>query len=499
MTWRVLLAEDEEIVRNYVKKLVPWSKYGFTLAGEAENGEEALEKIKKLKPELVIADIIMPVMDGITLLKRTNELGCSCSFIMLTCMTEFEYAQQALEYGAISYIPKLSMSMESIGSALKKAAIHLENRTQYESAVSQQESAALYEHLWKQLVETEAPADVSAKPLINRNMKYSHVLLYAALPGSAGLREESPGNRDLLVHDTPVLLHRHSGEGLDTWICWCGQDARIREVEDPNPYSAAALITPVPIDCLAQAWLAMMHAVNHLWYEGKRGLVRISAERVDSLPKEEGISWEGERQLLTAFEQLNRKVFLDSLSKIEDALRNQRLFFVQTRQITKRLLLSFHKIAGLGQSVSLSNNIPEAATFDELFQQFRNESLSLWDRWIRRSAEQTDHQEVNRILDYIRQYYGQNISLESMAKYVAMDKHYLSGLFKKKTGETLIQFLQKTRLEHAKYYLKQTSMTIPEVAVTVGFSSDNYFIKTFKKWYRITPSKYRESGSLQLR
>ncbi|RJE87616.1 response regulator [Paenibacillus sp. 1011MAR3C5] len=118
--WKVLLVEDEFFVRESVKELIRWEELGFTLSGEAGDGIEALEKMKADAPDLVLTDIVMPRMDGIQLLKEAKEAGMRSKFIMLTCMGEFEYIRQAMEYGASNYILKLSMSVNDLRDTLTK-------------------------------------------------------------------------------------------------------------------------------------------------------------------------------------------------------------------------------------------------------------------------------------------------------------------------------------------------------------------------------------------
>lgn len=118
--WKVLLVEDEFFVRESVKELIRWEELGFTLSGEAGDGVEALEKMKADTPDLVLTDIVMPRMDGIQLLKEAKEAGIRSKFIMLTCMGEFEYIRQAMEYGASNYILKLSMSVNDLRETLMK-------------------------------------------------------------------------------------------------------------------------------------------------------------------------------------------------------------------------------------------------------------------------------------------------------------------------------------------------------------------------------------------
>lgn len=118
--WSVLLVEDEVFVRELVKELIRWEEMGFVLAAEASDGIEALEYIKRCPPDLVITDIMMPRLDGLELLKETRKAGITSKFVMLTCMGDFEYVRQAMEFGASNYILKLSMSVNNLRETLSK-------------------------------------------------------------------------------------------------------------------------------------------------------------------------------------------------------------------------------------------------------------------------------------------------------------------------------------------------------------------------------------------
>ncbi|THF84605.1 response regulator [Cohnella fermenti] len=257
--WKVLLVEDETFVRESVRESIRWEDMGFTLTGEASNGEEALGMIKRDPPDLVLCDIVMPQMDGLALLKETRKAGIASKFVMLTCMGDFESMRQAMEFGASNYILKLSMSVKDLRETLGKIDAELK-------------SAA-------------------------------------------------------------------AGSGYST-----GSDSRSASA----PGGAAA---------------------------------------------------------------------------------------------------------------------------------------SLQDR--------ITHPEVNKIIHYIEQNYDRDITLKSLARYVMMGENYVSALFKKKTGETLIHYLHRVRVEKAIEYLKHTELPVNRIGQNVGFMNDNYFIKIFKRMTGTTPSQYR--------
>src|SRR5574344_2167651 len=107
---RVLIVDDEEIVRNGLHAIIDWNKNGCEICGEASTGEEALEKIKFLKPQIVLLDINMPVVSGIDILAEVHnspeKYSYRPSFLILSGYSDFDYAQKAINYGAKGYIVK---------------------------------------------------------------------------------------------------------------------------------------------------------------------------------------------------------------------------------------------------------------------------------------------------------------------------------------------------------------------------------------------------------
>ncbi|MEK8127600.1 response regulator [Paenibacillus filicis] len=126
--WTVLLVEDEVFVRESVRRIVDWHSLGFDVIGEAGNGEEALELIRSLQPDLVICDILMPRLNGVEVLRQVREAELDSRFIMLSCLSDFEYVRQAMELGASNYILKLSMNVQSLMDALVKVESELGKR-----------------------------------------------------------------------------------------------------------------------------------------------------------------------------------------------------------------------------------------------------------------------------------------------------------------------------------------------------------------------------------
>ena len=103
---KVLVVDDEYYFRQALKVTIEWEKWGFEICDEAKNGKIALEKMNTLKPDIVIVDINMPVMDGLEFLHFLNELDINVKVIILTGHSEFNYAKQAVQLGVYNYILK---------------------------------------------------------------------------------------------------------------------------------------------------------------------------------------------------------------------------------------------------------------------------------------------------------------------------------------------------------------------------------------------------------
>lgn len=103
---RVLVVEDEELIRRGIVLAVDWAALDCVVVGEAANGEEALEAVKRCEPNLIITDLKMPRMDGLEMLRRLREEGNGAYVIILTAYDSFEYAQTALRLGAVDFLLK---------------------------------------------------------------------------------------------------------------------------------------------------------------------------------------------------------------------------------------------------------------------------------------------------------------------------------------------------------------------------------------------------------
>lgn len=126
--YTVLIVDDETPARSMMRLVINWQQEGFEIIGEAMNGKDALEKCRQLKPDLVITDIQMPVLNGIDFIEQAQKLSSVPHFIILSCYESFTYAQQAIKLGVCDYLIKDMLTPEQFHGVLQRILPRLDKK-----------------------------------------------------------------------------------------------------------------------------------------------------------------------------------------------------------------------------------------------------------------------------------------------------------------------------------------------------------------------------------
>jgi two-component system response regulator YesN len=506
--WKVLLVEDETFVRKKLRKLVNWEELGFTVCGEADNGEDALQQMETLRPDLVLADIAMPVMDGLELLRASQAAGYASKFIMLTCMNEFEYPRQALELGAIGYILKLSMSIAELQAALAKAGAELEkSRVQRELALSR-----AFDHCYAQALRSlhtgesgeACDAAVEAISTVRVSMgaaPLKQVALVTLFGDETGRLTEEWLAGGVITPETCVWKNALFHNGITTLFFWAegSMDIDVKALEAGRHRGVYS--RPFHPRHLLRRWQEHLQAMEMVWYEDTPGVRELmSGQTRHADQQKEGTvvpSWETERRIIAAFEELQVKTVDELLQEYWVNLEKKRVPVETVREAAGRLSHMFASIAGRVEAANGGGPLRNSRSHGELLAALSVLQTELAAAMARTKVKLTDHPEINRILEYCRQHYNRNISLKAMATMVRMEEHYLSRLFRQKTNDSLINYVQTLRLDKAKELLAHTNQPVAEIGRSVGFPNENYFAKTFRKHFGQTPSQYRKEQLAQ--
>lgn len=148
MQVKVLIVDDELIVRKGLRALVPWEQYGMEIVAEAANGERGWEEFVTHKPQIVITDIVMPQLDGLSLAKRIKQQAPDTRILLLSCHQDFAYAQQGIQIGVSGYLLKTVLHDDELKSFLhqfrQELAAESRPRTTQEKTDTQKRNAACY-------------------------------------------------------------------------------------------------------------------------------------------------------------------------------------------------------------------------------------------------------------------------------------------------------------------------------------------------------------------
>lgn len=127
--WKVIIADDEKLICRLIEALVDWEKLNMRIAGKAENGLEALQMVRELRPHLLITDIRMPGCDGLDLIRQARELSPDIEIVIISGCAHFEYAQTAIAYGVGNYILK-PVNQAELNKTLQKILLRLEEKSE---------------------------------------------------------------------------------------------------------------------------------------------------------------------------------------------------------------------------------------------------------------------------------------------------------------------------------------------------------------------------------
>ncbi|WP_261800521.1 response regulator [Paenibacillus sp. PAMC21692] len=484
--WKILIVEDEVHIRTSLRKGINWNESGFEVIGEAGNGARALAFMEKEVPDLVICDILMPVMDGIELLKNAKQSGYSSLFVMLTCMNEFEYARLALQYGAFDYVLKLSMEIETMTRILMKADEELNRRKRVSTQHSYYQSRQMYEHMWEFLHTGKAyvprmkvTEQLSAMP--------PHLLVCAVLHGTNRFTMDDFETLRMIEPNHHAFVHEFSGYGQTTFFYWSHKEVKKEQLNPCTLNFPMGLCLGGDNSKLYEAWRSVLGILDRYWYGNREEM--IETEYIGEQPGFDPIlTWKNERKMIQSLEQGRLEDIDELLIDLWKDMERQSYSNLYVKQTALQLNHLVEKMTNI--SLNDAEEILHTTSHLQLLNLLRA-SLNKQAGLLNCEVVITDHNEINKILEYVHMHLDQAITLKSMARYVAMDEHYVSSLFKKKTGKNFIDYLHDIRIEKAKHYLDHTEMTVNEIGQRVGFVYDNYFIKIFKRQTGMTPSQYR--------
>ncbi|WP_141500270.1 response regulator [Paenibacillus luteus] len=521
--YSILLVDDEAIELETIEHYVPWDKIGITVAGTARNGKEALGKLAELKPDIILTDVRMPIMDGLEFGRRAKQIDKNVKIIYLSGHNEFQYIKAALNIEATGYLLK-PIDMEELLALLEKVKKKCEEDQLADLSgdwvreklmmrmISEPDPTARSE--WIKKWEQSAADFVHGRPFTAAYMTFD---LPAAYPSPVpSVPTGAPADRTEFVRTlarqswasfTIVEAAPHALFILHQWK----EDQRMQVSEAAFWESFQAQLSfslgfevtiglSSPQTELDQIWDAFVQArsCNEEKFYRTGGGVIIPEELKPTMQTDEDVEQTATKlaSSIQAGDMEQIRIELESLFTI---IRNERMDRNFAIRAIIRLLSSLEQhfsmlLAGSLKGLLLADHwkaislMPSAAHIQAYVLHFCDEMRKAsGEREIDRN--QAIAEQIVRI---IAERHHLPLTVEEIAKEVYLSPNYIRTIFKEKMGETILDYLTKVRINRAAELLKDKALKVREVAHSVGYENVSYFCSVFHKHRGSTPNEFRK-------
>lgn len=529
--YKIMLVDDEDDVREGIKRKINWNSIGFEMVITAENGQEALDLAEKTSPDVIITDIKMPFMDGLTLCKRLQEKMITCKVIILSGFDDFEYAQKAILYNVTEYLVKPIDTIE-LTQALTKLKQKMDEEIKEKRDVEKlirhymESLPIIREKFLVGLIEGRIPKDRLNELCIASNVDLTSENLVVCVIQGENIKKE-PYERKLIPFSIKPIIEEYIERYCDfigfiyidyvVIIAKLGSHPRLTEFV--HVMEQACEHTKKTLDITAWAGISSLcqtpmslstsfeHAKTALDYRVLPGVNNaIFIEDVEPENKEHFTLEEKDVQkMIRAMKFLEEKDVEDNVNAMIAMLKQSKLTMQQYQifviELSSDLLkfgkgyeLDFEKI--FGTQFNFYNDI---FSFDSL------DSLGGWLYKVccnLRSVIQHERKDAVKLMaetskQYIAEHFREEqLTVDTMCEQLHVSAAYFSTIFKRETGMSFITYLTQVRMQEAERLLSSTDDKSYIIAGKVGYAEANYFSYVFKKQYGMSPTKYR-TGKIQ--
>jgi len=507
---RIMIVDDEPVIRFGIKASVDWRKAGFSVTGDFANGAEALEHMKKEPVDILITDIKMPVMDGLELTRRALQLNPHLKVILVSSYNDFEYVREGLKLGVVDYILKPTLQPEELLSIVQRCEEEIRKDVRLERTLMGVISSELererkgYEQKLKHFLlnkSVELPAG-SYPPWLSDDYTAVYVMLhrvpameemygylYRSIARDAAIeRFYSIAARGVIFSVSEQELFfviPHSGH-LEMELAGLQSEMEKASGIGISFGYASGKGSNTVKDCFQRS----AKAREAVFFLGKG----IYPEH--SMAKEEAEQEGGYLpELLSPIAEVNDERLRDTVA----VWRNRWRFGGKTPNELKEeacrvISVMFKQTADPYALVESFDTLFQSETLDELCERLLEQAAELRKHGWEKTARIDSENPIAKAIEYIRQHYLESITLQQVADHVHVSKNYFSILFKKTMEQNFIDYLIFLRIERAKELLLNTSLKVYEVAEQSGFNDTKYFSKLFKKVAGVSPVDYRNEG-----
>lgn len=501
---RVVIVDDEILIRQGIKHYFNWEEQGFLVVGEASNGQEALDLVESVKTHIIITDIVMPIMDGEELTKIVKERHPDIEMIILSSFGEFDYVRSTFQSGAVDYILKPKLEAEGLLKALHTAANRIptlnlkENKAEVDVSVDQ--------IIDKLISGFNTYYDQEA---INHHFPHSHYYLLGvdkkdqSIQTVAYMKEEI--ERAFAKYFSHVVSHfvKSDKKTLIFLININKVDmvkivpliTEMTETKADIRFVLSEVFTDLPE--VAKVYNeSLLKLIQCRFYLPERPV--ILHEKLLKAPSEnvhfnlESFTEELKREHFeAAFSYLKDHVKILNDCYTMDIFEYKSFFNNIIFNVTILLRNMEYNVKVLeDKKYSYITSIDEASETKVVVDHLE-QFIEVAKNCISTKQIDLGNPNMKKLMEYISDHYMEPLSLSKVANHFHFNPSYLSSYFATHNHEGFIEYLNKVRIEEATKLLRTGKFTISEISAIVGYSDHSYFCKVFKKIKGLSASKYR--------
>lgn len=530
--YQVVLVDDDRLVTKFLEKMIPWEKCGFEVIASFQDSLKAYEYLASQSYDVLITDIGMPHMNGIELISNIKEIQKSNYHVILSCHDEFDFAQQALKLGAYDYLLKETMEEEDIIELLgrlKKTLDETKNSRHHEDKLRNFLKAnnmpLKSEFLEKVINESYVKRDEwwqEQEELLEMN--FSHESYTVALCYIDQFQ-------DAITHyENELLLQYSINNILEEVLIKYQEDVHIFYLQEKFFILFPAKNTKT---------IEMQNVVESALKEVQRKLssfLKLSLTMVINIGNQKRDELAETMQILIINDEqrfyyphgsiqyfhpieYNQEYIFNVFSDDVDTLKrvilnkdykqlkqyiNDKINTICKEKFAPRVVKDWAIKLMLDIKVSLNafhhfddqtfntvtNQLLEVENFQEIAIMLETISLQFIEKVS--SIESTSQNEaIFKAQKYVLSHLDQKISLKDVSEFLHFNTSYFSRMYKKETGESFIEYVTRVKMEKAQELLENTTKSVEQISIELGFDSKSYFLKTFKKNTGLSPQEYK--------
>ena len=515
---RVLIVDDEFLVRLGLKTTIDWEAHGYKIVGEAANGKEALEIFDRLDPDILLTDIKMPFVDGLKLIEEVQKKKRHLKVVILSNYDDFAFAQKAVKFGAARYILKSEMNEANLIELLET--LSDKGREEAEEITTLKIDRENY--LKDQLFGKPANDDFLPSALSSPPKNLFQNANYILVKGFCETSQLTDNSRDMLSNTVKNIIEHAFSQSVTVSTFYKNQFYFTSIVQFNEKIKANLSNVLDYMKQLIRNIKQYFDVVVQIGISDRGG-----PERFTYMIAEAELARKSCFFTLNSIGQYNEMVMQNgkyvriSYTKLSSFIDEDR-----RKELTEYINEIFNRLKRIGSYpiynsaiidlLSIAKSICETCKLDQLPSlapiKFSYDNFSampfisdaeiyiqgLYDTI---SEAKINHEPdysltIRNALSYIKTNYASNITLSDVAEAVLVSSSYLSLIFKQETGVNFSNYLSNYRIEQAKKMLISSNKKIYEIANDVGFSSPYYFSKVFKEVNGLTCKEYKDKFNI---